>query len=149
MNKQTGTVEMICVFTPQLKRLLHITDVVSVLNGTWDASTVSKHVFSEGELIKETINRSTKTLLTRCNKLRAGQVYFNNEMRKFLEHVCMDVNLVTLLFQSPSANVFVAAVKLLIPETHEYKAQIQKHARDIYYVLRKPERRPKSRPKSM
>lgn len=148
-KKLTGTVSLNCALNVTLARYYNLVDIVSLLNGTWDAIQISKHTFIDGVATDVVINKNAKSLLNRCNKLRINGLYFNNEIKKIMEVACSDVNLMNVLFKSPSANVFVTAVKLLIPDDNEYKQKIQTHARDIYYVLRKPERRPKNRPRSM
>lgn len=147
--KASGVVELNCVLGNKMNKLYDTLDVVSLLNGTWEATLLSKHSFEEGVLVNVVTNPKSKHLLTRCNKLRVNNVYFNNDMKKTLEIACMDTGLMNTLFKAPSANVFVAAVKLIIPDSNEYKQKIQRHARDIYYVLRKPERKPTAKPRKV
>jgi len=148
-QKQTTVIEMYCVISNKLNKLYTVIDIVGLLNGTWESMLLTKHTYVEGELTKVFINRSNKELLTRCNKLRINDVYFNNDMRKTLDAACQDASLMEVCFKSPSANVFVTAVNLLVADDNEFKEKISKHARDIYYVLRKPLRRPKSKARTV
>ena len=141
--KQEGDqiVEFGGIVKPQMHKLINTQDIVMLLNGGWDAFVVTRVTIKNNQIIKTFTDPKYKSMHNQCNKLRIKGVYFNNTIRKALSVVCKQYDLIELCFRCPSPNVFEAYLKLLQDINEEEKELIIRHAKNIFYVLRKPYRK--------
>ena len=140
--KQEGeqVVEFGGVVKPHMQKIINAQDIVDLLNCGWDAFVVTRTTIKDGVITKTFTDPKYKSMHNQCNKLRIKGVYFNNAIRKSLSIVCRNYDLLELCFRSPAPNVFEAFIKLASEDQLEDKQNIVKHAKSIFYVLRKPYR---------